>query len=369
MKKRVSLKNLFENGIPCLEFGGTIKFHGESDNDYDLINDTTQEVVIRNDEQLEFGEWCHDETNGKFIVGTSDSGEKVYFSKEEYERAVSEKRTIELGKEYLFAGYRWVPVEINENCHVAVMQNLGVTAGPWPGFSMENLGDGNHYTHNIDEYDISRYDDKTYALMKQIKPVSLIDGLYLPSFEDINDNQLWKDALARAASHYSSFGASNYYAWTGTYCGNSYAWIVSSNGNTDSDFQSSSYVVPAAFNLDLSKIEIVGDKIIIKDGEKIQTSQTFGITLIEKPNVDGLTKAEVVEMYDQMDGDEAYPLEIGGSETSAMGFITPEAAEILDYDYEDSGLNDFVSVILGNVNNEPEDGTYEFRGIRIHLSR
>lgn len=62
MKKRVNFKNLFENGILCLEFGGMIKFHGESDNDYDLINDTTQEVVIRNDEQLEFGEWCHDET-------------------------------------------------------------------------------------------------------------------------------------------------------------------------------------------------------------------------------------------------------------------------------------------------------------------
>lgn len=367
MKKRVSLKNLFERGTLCLEYGGTI-FHGESDNDYDLINDTTQEVIIRNDEQLEFGEWCHDETDGKFIVGTSDSGEKVYFSKEEYERAVSEKRTIELGKEYLFAGYRWVPVEINENCHVAVMQSLGVTAGPWPGFSMENLGDGNRYTHNIDEYDISRYDDKTYALMKQIKPVSLIDGLYLPSFEDINDNQLWKDALARAASHGISFSASGNSAWTGTYYGYG-AYNVDSSGNIDYNGQSNSFVVPAAFNLDLSKIEIVGDKIIIKDGEKIQTSQTFGITLIEKPNVDGLTKAEVVEMYDQMDGDEAYPLEIGGSETSAMGFITPEAAEILDYDYEDSGLNDFVSVILGNVNNEPEDGTYEFRGIRIHLSR
>ena len=151
MKKRVSLKNLFENGILCLEFGGMIKFHGESDNDYDLINDTTQEVIIRNDEQLEFGEWCHDETDGKFIVGMSDSGKKVYFSKEEYELAVSGKRTIELGKEYLFAGYRWVPVEINRNCQVAVMQSLGVTAGPWPGFSMENLGDGNHYTHNINE--------------------------------------------------------------------------------------------------------------------------------------------------------------------------------------------------------------------------
>lgn len=195
MKKRVSLKNLFENGIPCLEFGGTIIFHGESDNDYDLINDTTQEVVIRNDEQLEFGEWCHDETDSKFIVGTSDSGKKVYFSKEEYDLVVSGKRTIEFGKEY------------------------------------------------------------------------------------------------------------------------------------------------------------------------------FGITLVEKPNVDGLTKAEVMEMYDQMNGDEAYPLEISGCETSAMGFITPEAAEILNYDYQESGLNDFVAVILDDMNNESEDGTYEFRGIRIHLSR
>lgn len=195
MKKRVSLKNLFENGIPCLEFGGTIIFHGESDNDYDLINDTTQEVVIRNDEQLEFGEWCHDETDSKFIVGTSDSGKKVYFSKEEYDLVVSGKRTIEFGKEY------------------------------------------------------------------------------------------------------------------------------------------------------------------------------FGITLVEKPNVDGLTKAEVMEMYDQMNGDEAYPLEISGCETSAMGFITPEAAEVLNYDYQESGLNDFVAVILDDMNNESEDGTYEFRGIRIHLSR
>lgn len=263
MKKRVSLKKLFENGIPCLEFGGTIKFHGESDNDYDLINDTTQEVIIRNDEQLEFGEWCHDETDGKFIVGTSDSGKKVYFSKEEYNIAVAEKQSIELGKEYLFAGYRWVPVEINRNCQVAVMQSLGVTAGPWPGFSMENLGDGNHYTHNIDEYDISKYDDKTYALMKQIKPVSLIDGLYLPGFEDINDNQLWKDALARAASHGSSFGASGNYAWTGTYDGYDNACNVGSYGNVYNGNQSHSYVVPVAFNLDLSKIEIVGDEIII----------------------------------------------------------------------------------------------------------
>lgn len=174
-----------------------------------------------------------------------------------------ENKKIELGKEYRFAGYRWVPVEINENCQVVVMQSLGVTAGPWPGFSMENLGDGKHYAHNIDEYDISRYDDKTYALMKQIKPVSLIDGLYLPSFEDINDNQIWKDALARAASHGGSFGASSNCAWTGTCSGDYDAWFVYSDGNTYGGYQGGSFVVPAAFNLDLSKIEIVGDKIVM----------------------------------------------------------------------------------------------------------
>lgn len=171
---------------------------------------------------------------------------------------------IQLGKEYCFAGYQWVPVEINEERQEAVMQSLGVTAGPWPGFSMENLGDGDYYAHNIDDYDISEYNDKTYALLKQIQPVSLIDGLYLPSFEDIKDNQIWKDAFARAASRYSSFGASYSYAWTGTHnsCCNG-AWVVNSNGDTYNDYQNNSYVVPVAFNLDLSKIEIVGYKIVM----------------------------------------------------------------------------------------------------------
>lgn len=44
----------------------------------------------------------------------------------------------------------------------------------------------------------------------------------------------------------SSFGASNNYAWTGTYNGNNNAWIVNSNGNTTNNNQNNSYVVPAA---------------------------------------------------------------------------------------------------------------------------
>lgn len=49
----------------------------------------------------------------------------------------------------------------------------------------------------------------------------------------------------------------------------------------------------------------------------------YDIVLIEKPGELGLTKAEVMDMYDSLNGDEAYPIEIyncgGGS--SAMGFF------------------------------------------------
>lgn len=187
-----------------------------------------------------------------------------------------ENKKIELGKEYGFAGYRWVPVRINEENQVAIMQSLGVTAGLWPGYSMPQFGNGYYCSQNISSRDISDYDNKTYALMKQIKPVSFIDGLYLPSFEDVNGKPLWKDVLARAASRYSSFGASYSYAWTGTH--NSYcdgAWVVNSNGNAGSYGQNNSCVVPVAFNLDLSKVEIMGDEIVIAGTKLCVTEESI----------------------------------------------------------------------------------------------
>lgn len=176
-----------------------------------------------------------------------------------------ENKKIELGKEYGFAGYRWVPVEINEECQEAVMQSLGVTAGPWPGYSMSQFGNGDYYTQDISGKDIGDYDEKTRALMKQIKPVSLIDSLYLPSFEDIDDNTIWKAALAKAASNHNLFESLYTIAWLGTVNGSSGAWYVNWNkyvGRNGGQYVS--YVVAPAFNLDLSKIEIVGDKIIKK---------------------------------------------------------------------------------------------------------
>lgn len=553
MKKCVSLKNLFENGIPCLEFGGTIKFHKESEADYDLVNDI-QEVILRDNEELDFGEWCCDETDGKFIVGTAESGRKVYFSKEEYDLAVSEKQTIELGKEYYFAGYKWIPV-IKKNAHEIVIQSLGVTAGEWPGYKLPQFGNGNDYSKDIFEKDISEYDEKMQNLYKSIKMVEAKDGsglylfsyrvvekitillsslvkaasnrsngyfgcawlgdvawnglsaiyveengdillgtgqndlfvvapafnldlskvevcgdeiiiknlavsekqtielgkeyyfagykwipvkknankvviqslgvtagswpgykmlkfggkihglytsdidgqnisayddkmqelydiikevedtsasygrgLYLISKEKASFTKFGESALKEAANCARSFGASSNYAWLGTVCDRFSVWVINSNGYVYGSFsQYDDYVVAPAFNLDLSKVEVCGDEIIIKD-DKPQP-QTYGIMLIEKPEVEGLTKSEVMQMYDQMDADEAYPLEISGCETSAMGFITKDAAKILDYDYEESGLKDFVATILNDMNNESIDGIYKFCGIKIRLFR
>lgn len=168
------------------------------------------------------------------------------------------KTKMELGKEYGFAGYKWVPVEINEDRQVAVMQSFGVTAGPWPGYSMEKFGDGNYYGKDIVRQDISEYDDKTINLAEQIKPIAIASstGLYLPSYKNIEDNSVWKAALAKAADNYSSFGAFDSYVWLDFVNRSSSAWCVSQNGNVGDYYQSISFIVAPFFTLDLSKVEV-----------------------------------------------------------------------------------------------------------------
>jgi len=99
-------------------------------------------------------------------------------------------------------------------------------------------------------------------------------------------------------------------------------------------------------------------------------SPNFDIVLIEKPIPNGLHIDEIIAMCKYIDA-EVYPIEIYAKEQecSAMGFISASAAESLDYEYEKSGLTDFVACILDNMDNEKDDCTYTFRGIRIYLTR
>lgn len=98
---------------------------------------------------------------------------------------------------------------------------------------------------------------------------------------------------------------------------------------------------------------------------------TYSLALIEKPGNSGLDRKDLERLTSHIDSGEFYPIEIenSGSESCAMGFITPEFAEFLDYDYKSSGLNDFVGGILADMEKESPDCRYTFKDHGIWLSR
>ena len=207
--------------------------------------------------------------------------------------------TLKPGKTYKFAGYSWTACEVNNDRHVTVIQSHGITHGMWPGFVIPKFGNGNYYGRSIDGQDSSDYDEKMSALYNAIKDVedksaSYGKGLYLVSKEkagytewcEPGSDDYWQ-ALKKAAGNASSFGCPNNYAWLGTVYGSDYAWCVGSSGNVYDYSQNSDYVVAPAFNLDLSKVEVVGDEIIIKDicnanQRKITTDKQKSTAKIEK---------------------------------------------------------------------------------------
>ena len=208
--------------------------------------------------------------------------------------------TLKPGKTYKFAGYSWTACEVNNDRHVAVIQSHGITHGMWPGFVIPKFGNGNYYGRSIDGQDISDYDEKMSALYNAIKDVedksaSYGKGLYLVSKEkagftewcEPGSGDYWQ-ALKKAAGNASSFGSPYDYAWLGTVNGSNYAWCVNSGGNVYGyNSQDYDYVVAPAFNLDLSKVEVAGDEIIIKDicnsnQRKITTDKQKSMAKIEK---------------------------------------------------------------------------------------
>lgn len=80
-------------------------------------------------------------------------------------------------------------------------------------------------------------------------------------------------------------------------------------------------------------------------------------------------KTEVLDLFDTLTSDEAYPVEIEAEkhESSAMGLITTQAAEKLDFNY--AGLSHFVSSILDDMDLENDSFSYDFKGVSIFLSR
>lgn len=95
----------------------------------------------------------------------------------------------------------------------------------------------------------------------------------------------------------------------------------------------------------------------------------FDIVLLEKHGVKGLTKTEVMDLYNMLKQPEGYPIEIENldGESSAIGFITPNAAYQLKYEYD--MLKKKIGEILADMNLENETDVYCIENLDIYLSR
>ena len=72
------------------------------------------------------------------------------------------------------------------------------------------------------------------------------------------------------------------------------------------------------------------------------------IALILKTGSFGLTKTETIQLLERLPDEEFFPLELNFDDydISAIGFVTKSTAEKLEYDYEQSGLMDFIKLYL-----------------------
>jgi hypothetical protein len=97
----------------------------------------------------------------------------------------------------------------------------------------------------------------------------------------------------------------------------------------------------------------------------------YDVVLIEKPFFEGISFLEIKSLFNLLLTDEVYPIEIQSNcESSAMGFITSEAADKIDYAYEtNTYFANFITDILDDMKNESEDHIYKYRGLKIWLGR
>ena len=98
-------------------------------------------------------------------------------------------------------------------------------------------------------------------------------------------------------------------------------------------------------------------------------TRSLDVVFLEKEVPEGLTKTEVMNLYDMLSENSAYPIEVENhyGNSVAMGFIAESAAEKLYYCY--SSLERYIESILADMEKENESGVYRYNGLDIYLSR
>ena len=93
----------------------------------------------------------------------------------------------------------------------------------------------------------------------------------------------------------------------------------------------------------------------------------FDVVFFEREFDKGLSKIEIDNLLNICKGDEVIPLEIQGEYSVAMGFISLDMAESMNYVYDD--LEWDVKQILDDMDRETEDHIYEYDIYKMFLDR
>lgn len=156
----------------------------------------------------------------------------------------------------------------------ALMQSTGLWGGVWPG-----------------EGELSSTAAAYFGDLK-----AAISDVYLPRGTSANTETVywqgtWSNSyasivhsiLASAAANYSTFGASNNYAWLGTADSSSYAYSVHSGGSFYNYYTGYSRVCAPAFTIDTSKVSLSGSTLTyatFTDSTSITAAQS--VTSVEE---------------------------------------------------------------------------------------
>ena len=97
----------------------------------------------------------------------------------------------------------------------------------------------------------------------------------------------------------------------------------------------------------------------------------YDVVLIEKPFFEGISFLEIKSLFNLLLTGEVYPIDIQSDcQSSAMGFITSEASDKIDYAHEvNTCFGSFIRDILNDMDKESEDHVYEYQGLKIWLER
>lgn len=98
-----------------------------------------------------------------------------------------------------------------------------------------------------------------------------------------------------------------------------------------------------------------------------KTQELFDIVLMETEFENGLDVENLSKMTSYLKSSYVFPLDIQAEFSSAIGFITTEASEKLNYRHE--SIEAFIKPILGDMDNEILSGEYTTSDLRILMRR